>query len=494
MKNILLILLLLTTKIYSQNVGIGTVSPTHKLHINETTGLDPLKVEKLRIYSSENNFLVIDTNLGVVKYMPKDSVLSQLGNLDSIILSNVDTLYSFISDSLLNDTLWIDSLGNLLNDNDWNINSNGTGLEAAPSSNNIASGIYAIAAGFSDTADGQYAVVAGGRENRAAAFEATVGGGYSNLAWGTNATVAGGYNNHAYAGSSVVAGGSNNGALGNTSFVGGGTVNIASGIGSVVSGGEVNTVSGRDAVISGGTLNLASANYSSVLGGANNISSGQYSVSSGYENTAQSYGEWVGGVYATIGSGNSFSFTGSDRLFVLGNGSPTRRSNAVTILKNGNTGIGNRTNVLNPTNKLHLSDSINGNPLRMEDLNPVIKTTLDSILVINATGVVKRENLNEIRNINLSGIIPVASFNSTDKTLFVYFNNGGQAGTIVLPDAVAYPGRKCTVRSLNTNMANYTVTAVGGNVEGVASYMAFTGEVSVIFQSNGSDWWIISAY
>jgi hypothetical protein len=45
-------------------------------------------------------------------------------------------------------------------------------------------------------------------------------------------------------------------------------------------------------------------------------------------------------------------------------------------------------------------------------------------------------------------------------------------------------------------MNNYTIATafgVGGNVEGVVSFATITG-TGVIFQSDGTDWWIINAY
>ncbi len=136
--------------LFAQNVGIGTTSPTNSLHIVPSSG-DPIRIEGLNIYSSENSFLVVDTNTGVVKYLPYDSLASVVGNaidtdvdsmiyandtlylyednqilktylpisidtnlLDSLIVSRSDTLYTIISDSLLKDSLWIIQLDSLL--------------------------------------------------------------------------------------------------------------------------------------------------------------------------------------------------------------------------------------------------------------------------------------------------------------------------------------------------------------------------------------------
>lgn len=127
---------------FAQNVGVGTTTPTNYFHVSPPAGtIDPLRVELIRLYTSEQNILVTDAN-GVVKYMPINDVLSNidpnvldsiilssvLGNTDtifnnqevrdsvlSIVFSNWDSLYSLISDSLLRDSNWLNNLADSLN-------------------------------------------------------------------------------------------------------------------------------------------------------------------------------------------------------------------------------------------------------------------------------------------------------------------------------------------------------------------------------------------
>lgn len=77
------------------------------------------------------------------------------------------------------------------------------------------------------------------------------------------------------------------------------------------------------------------------LGQAN----GEYSISAGLGNTSESYSESVIGLYDTDYSPNSTSsWFWSDRIFSIGNGTSNgSRSNALTILKNGNSGFGTDT-------------------------------------------------------------------------------------------------------------------------------------------------------
>ncbi len=105
--------------------------------------------------------------------------------------------------------------------------------------------------------------------------------------------------------------------------------------------------------------NEAIGNYSFV-GGHSNIASGYNSfvggVGVGVGNQAYSYGETVFGTFAeTYSPISATAFNNNDRLLVVGNGtSNTSRSNALTLLKNGNLGLG----ISNPLQKLDLDGNI----------------------------------------------------------------------------------------------------------------------------------------
>jgi len=116
-----------------------------------------------------------------------------------------------------------------------------------------------------------------------------------------------------------------------------------------------------------GTMTTASGLYSAAFGGNTTASglaatalgnyataSGWNSVASGYYTTAQSYASLVIGRYNII-SGTTNSWVATDPVFVIGNGSnAASRSNALTVLKNGNVGIG----LANPGEKLEVSGNI----------------------------------------------------------------------------------------------------------------------------------------
>ena len=79
-----------------------------------------------------------------------------------------------------------------------------------------------------------------------------------------------------------------------------------------------------------------------------------YSVAIGNAVRAQSYASTAIGSY-NVGGGNAVTWMGSDPLFEIGNGTtPSTRSNAMTVLKDGRVGIGTRT----PSQELHVIGTI----------------------------------------------------------------------------------------------------------------------------------------
>lgn len=230
----------------------------------------------------------------------------------------IDSLYTIISDSLLSDSLWLDSLGKLINDNDWNVNANGTGLEAAPAGNNVASGQYAIAAGYLDSATAQYSTVSGGGYNKAMGTSSTVGGGADNYALGNSSTIAGGQDNVAVNAYSSIGGGFNDTTDGDYATVAGGIENRASAYGAFIGGGQTNKATNDYSVIGGGYLNNATGTYSFIGGGLSDTATGQYSViNGGYQNKATgSYSSVIGG-YQNLAQG-SYSTVGGYRDTVSG--------------------------------------------------------------------------------------------------------------------------------------------------------------------------------
>lgn len=249
-----------------------------------------------------------------------------------------------------------------------------TGATSAPnilagySGNTISNGVVGSAilsgglGGQINQVTDNYSVVGGGSLNSAGnndadpgnAGAATVSGGNFNKASSSFATVGGGYNNQASGNSAVVAGGRNATASGEAAGVLSGEVNQATGFRSAVVGGNASTASGANSFVGGGEFNGASGNFSAVSGGGNNLASGDMtSIPGGRGLFARSFGETAVGIFNIDYTPTSTtSFTASDRLFVIGNGTDfSSRSNALTVLKNGNVGIGTTT----PISKLNVS-------------------------------------------------------------------------------------------------------------------------------------------
>ena len=102
--------------------------------------------------------------------------------------------------------------------------------------------------------------------------------------------------------------------------------------------GTGNTVAGSS--IGVGTNVTASGTDSSAFG-YGSTASGAYAFAAGVGTTAQAYDSIALGAYNTP-SGNGNSWMPPDPLFTIGNGtSGSSLSNALTVLKNGNVGIGN---------------------------------------------------------------------------------------------------------------------------------------------------------
>ncbi len=155
---------------------------------------------------------------------------------------------------------------------------------------------------------------------------------------------------------------------------------IALGYGNIASG-------GYSIALGGG--NTASGNYSVALGdyntasGPNALATGLLTTASGYNSAslgeataAQSYDSVAIGRY-NIGGGTANSWVSTDSLFEIGIGSSAgSRANALTVLKNGNIGIGTSS----PLSKLSIQGTTGS------DILNIASSTGASLMYINSTG------------------------------------------------------------------------------------------------------------
>jgi hypothetical protein len=103
-------------------------------------------------------------------------------------------------------------------------------------------------------------------------------------------------------------------------------------------------------------IHAVSLGNSSIAIGDSSIASGTQSISAGANISAKARASFVTGWYNDISDNpDPTSISPTDRIFQIGNGNgfTLTRSNALTILRNGNTGIG----TVNPLARLHVADS-----------------------------------------------------------------------------------------------------------------------------------------
>ncbi len=130
-----------------------------------------------------------------------------------------------------------------------------------------------------------------------------------------------------------------------------------------------------------GSSTTASGTRSTAFG-SSTTASGDYSTAFGYNTEAKPYASFVIGKYNEI-SGTTGSWVATDPLFVIGNGaSAGSPSNAVTVLKNGNVGIGDSS----PNSKLHVLTDGTSTFTSAANRGILITDSLGPRLVLEDTG------------------------------------------------------------------------------------------------------------
>src|SRR5699024_9543801 len=127
------------------------------------------------------------------------------------------------------------------------------------------------------------------------------------------------------------------------------------------------------------------AGYYALSTGRDTEASGNYSAVFGRNTTASSAYEMVIGRYNAITDGSSTTFNQNDPIFQVGNGDATLRHNALTILKNGNIGIG--INGVGNQAKPQQTLDIGSGKLRIRELPHTSGSPDDSLVVVDDQGV-----------------------------------------------------------------------------------------------------------
>ncbi len=232
------------------------------------------------------------------------------------------------------------ALGYLTNATGYYATSLGVGSQAL--------GYAAIAAGENSSAAGNYSIAAGqqsianGLASTAMGYQSTAGG-YASTAMGYQSTAGGDYSF----------------AMGQKSFA---NTNVATAIG------YIDTATGHTSLAVGGGI------------------------------YARSWGEVAVGTYnLDYNAAGITSINSADHVFVVGNGtSPGNRSNAMTVMKNGNVGIG----MVIPTQKLDVAGTVNATSFKGDGgmLINVVNTTAAqtiacSTIVPKLTVIVPKESV-----------------------------------------------------------------------------------------------------
>jgi hypothetical protein len=338
------------------------------------------------------------------------------------------------------------------------------------STNTASSNSSTVGGGIFNTVSGNFSAVGGGHTNAASGLYSIIGGGHTNAASGDFSAVGGGDRNTASEDFSTVSGGYNHIASGYYSTIGGGSTNTASSNSSTVGGGIFNTASGDFTAIGGGISNQANGSHSSVGGGFTNTAGGSYSFTVGNNNTAQSYGESVLGLFATVGSGTATSTVTTDRLFVVGNGTGTSaRSNALTILKNGNTTVGG-------------SLSINGNGTDASVAFPTGRGTNNQVLTTDGSGGTTWATPNQGTITSVTGTAPISSTGGATPAISIIAATTSAAGSMSAADKTKLDG-------IATSANNYEHPTGDGILHVPATGTTNSGKVLTAGATAGSLSW-----
>ncbi|MBI5542050.1 MAG: tail fiber domain-containing protein [Bacteroidia bacterium] len=230
-----------------------------------------------------------------------------------------------------------DTLGNLLGTF---TKANGIGSFAF-GSGCVSNGINSISFGVADSATGRLSVAMGAYSKAYGDYSFAFGypflGGYPTQTFVTSA------NSYGVAlGTAVSASGVGSIAMGRFSYsTGMSSVALGFGVpGTFFSPANYNIASGAYSLAVG--LSNSALGDNSVTIGLDNSAAGKEAHAVGSYTSAQSYCSFAFGKWNSLLGGTADSWVLTDPLFVIGNGTASgARSNAVTILKNGNVGIGN---------------------------------------------------------------------------------------------------------------------------------------------------------
>ena len=358
----------------SGNVGIGTTSPDSLLDVEGGAEINRLNINKAYTFPTTgptNTNDVLIYNGSDLKWGPASSVFTT--DNDTISAGSGNQKFVFGSTNT-------EDITGTTDDNrmffDITTGSFRAGQATGDAWNAANLGTNSTAFGLNSRATGNYSFASG---------DSAWASGTGATAFGQNATASGNFS--VAMGDGVTASGARSIVLGrNSSAVNGraiaiGASNYSSGAFSITMG-EENTTSADNAIAIGERTKASAAN--STVIGKDSEAQGLESIVLGTNLIAQSAGEIVlGNFNDTLTTGfSTMSRSGTDRLLVIGNSTnAVSRSNALVMLKNGNTtlngqltltgGLLSDGNVGIGTNSPNTSLHVMGSSITSEDTNGI---------------------------------------------------------------------------------------------------------------------------
>jgi len=246
-------------------------------------------------------------------------------------------------------------------------------IQTEASTTRGATGLNSFAAGHNNTASGEESLAIGGSYHIASGNGSlAMGSGTTNVASGDGSIALGGANTASSDGSIALGFFNNSSALASIAVGYGAAASaehsIAMGIGTTAE--AIRSFAVGDNAYTGGA-------HSSAIGRLT-TADGDHSMARGYSTYALSYGQTTIGFFSDYElSTDKSNRVGTDRLFVIGNGySNTNRSNALVMLKNGNTTL---------NGSLHVTDQYRDSNNESGTAGQVLSSTVTGTDWIDAT-------------------------------------------------------------------------------------------------------------
>lgn len=362
------------TALQNGNVGIGTVSPLARLHVADSSVL----------FSATGDVPATPV------YLPP---VSDAGRRLMWYPEKAAFRAGYVSGTQWNSN----SIGKY--SVAFGSNSTASGINSFVMGQNFASGNSATAFGIGNQATGIGSVAFGqssqaSNTNAFAAGFSAVASGLNSIAMGEQITAQGAYSiglgkQLTLLSQGAIGIGKNNQSIGLETIVIGRN-SLADGDGSIALGNSVysggsssialcaqNDATGSSSLATGNSTlaqGIASASFN-----RNTIARAAASSAMGYYNISKDHGGLVAGTYNdTTSTGSATAINSNNRIFQVGNGTADNaRSNAMTVLQNGNVGIG----VLDPDKQLSVATSMN-----VDENNSNNGTTANALLFGSNSG------------------------------------------------------------------------------------------------------------